>query len=96
MRVGSRVTTCNDPDESIAGLAEPKDTRGANSKGGFFSESAISFSNLQISKKKIFQKTILNLKFNFPAKNTLLLLAANLNFKLRIVLWNIFFEDLEI
>ena len=56
MRVGSRVTTCNDPDESIAGLAEPKDTRGANSKGGFFSESAISFSNLQISKKKYSKK----------------------------------------
>ena len=32
MRVGSRVTTCNDPDESIAGLAEPRDTRGANSR----------------------------------------------------------------
>ena len=30
MRVGSRVTTCNDPDESIAGPAEPRDTRGAN------------------------------------------------------------------
>ena len=31
-------------------------------KGGFFSESAMYFSNLQ---KKIFQKTILNLKFKF-------------------------------
>ena len=51
----------------------------------------------QISKspKKIFQKTILNLKFKFPAKNTLLLLAGNLNFKLRIVFWNIFFGDLK-
>ena len=34
---------------------------------------------------------MLNLKFKFPAKNTLLLLAGNLNFKLRIVFWNIFF-----
>jgi hypothetical protein len=47
----------------------------------------------QISKsqKKIFQKTILSLKFKFPANNTLLLLAGNLNFKLRIVFWNISF-----
>ena len=37
------------------------------SKGGFFSESVICFSNLQ---KKIFQKTILNLKFKFPANNS--------------------------
>ena len=60
-------------------------------KGDFFSESAIHFSDLQISKKNIFQKTILSLKFKFPANNTLLLLAGNLNFKLRIVFWNIFF-----
>ena len=60
-------------------------------KSGFFSESAIHFSNLPISKEKIFQKTILNFKFKFPAKNPLLLLAGNLNFKLRIVFWNIFF-----
>ena len=39
--------------------------------GGFFSESAIRFSNLQISKKNI-PKTILSLKFKFPANNTLL------------------------
>ena len=32
-------------------------------KGGFLSESAIRFSNLQISKIKIFQNTILSLKF---------------------------------
>ena len=49
------------------------------------------FLNLQISKKKI-EKTILNLKFKFPAKNTLLLLARNLNFKLRIVFWIFFLE----
>ena len=35
-------------------------------KGGFFSESVIRFSDLQIS-KKVFQKTILSLKFKFPA-----------------------------
>ena len=34
-------------------------------KGGFFSESVIRFSNLQISKIKIFQITILSLKFEF-------------------------------
>ena len=34
------------------------------SKGGFFSESAICYSNLQIS-KKIFQITILSWKFEF-------------------------------
>ena len=38
----------------------------ACTKGGFFSESAIHFSNIQIS-KKIFQKTILSLKFKIPA-----------------------------
>ena len=41
-------------------------------KGGFFSESAIRFSDLQISKKKIFQKTILNLKFKFQAQDSFL------------------------
>ena len=34
-------------------------------KGCFFSESAIRFSNLPIFKIKIFQKTILSLKFEF-------------------------------
>ena len=59
-------------------------------KGGFFSESAMCFLNLQIS-KKILQKTILSLKFKFPTNNTLLLLAGNLNFKFRIAFRNIFF-----
>ena len=45
-------------------------------------------------KKKLSKKTILNLKFKFPAKNTLLLLAGNLNFKLRIVFWNKFFLEI--
>ena len=57
-----------------------------NVKGGFFSESAICFSNLQ---QKVFQKTNLNLKFKFPANNSMLKLAEN--FKSRIVFWNIFF-----
>ena len=53
-------------------------------KGGFLSESAIRFSNLQISKKEIFQKTILNLKFKIPAHNSIMLWAGILNFKVRI------------
>ena len=36
---------------------------GFAAKGGFFSESPIHFLDLQISKKKLFQKTILSLKF---------------------------------
>ena len=39
-------------------------------KGGFFPESAMCFLNLPISKIKIFQKAILNLKFKFPANNS--------------------------
>ena len=57
-------------------------------KGGFFSESVIRFSNLQIS-RKIYSKTILALKFIYLR----MLLAGNLNFKLRIVFWNIFILD---
>ena len=41
-------------------------------KGGFFSESVMCFLDLQTSKKKIFQKTILSLKFKFPANNSIL------------------------
>jgi hypothetical protein len=44
--------------------------------------------NLQ---KKIFQKTILNLKFKLPAHNSIILWAGILTFKYRIVFWNIFF-----
>ena len=60
-------------------------------KGGFFSESTICFFRSPNLQKKIFQKTILNLKFKFLANYSILLLAGNLNFKLRIVFWNIFF-----
>ena len=52
-----------------------------NSKGGF-SESLIRFFKSPNLQKKIFQKNILSLKFKFQAQ---------LNFKLRIVFWNIFF-----
>ena len=65
-------------------------------KGDFFSESTTRFLDLQISKKKIFQKTILNLKFKIPAQNSIMLWAGILNFKFKIVFWNIFFRDLEI
>ena len=39
-------------------------------KGGFFSESVIRFSNLQISKKKLLQIIILNFKFEITAHNS--------------------------
>ena len=38
-------------------------------KGGFFSESAMYFSNLPISQRKIFHKTVLSLKFEFVVYN---------------------------
>ena len=52
----------------------------------------------QISKsqKKYSKKTILSLKFKFPANNSKVFWAGNLNFKFRIVFWNIFFGDFEI
>ena len=56
----------------------------------------VAFFQISKSPKKYSEKTILNLKFKFPAKNTLLLLAGNLNVKLKIVFWNIFFGDWEI
>ena len=64
----------------------PLDTSGMQSTIYFFK-----YPNLQ---KKIFQKTILNLKFKFPTKNTSLLLARNLNFKLRIVFLEYFFLEI--
>ena len=64
-------------------------------KGGFFSESAMCFSNLQFS-KKTFQKTILNLKFKFPAKKGKVLLAVIGKFKFQVqeCFWNIFFLEI--
>ena len=47
-------------------------------KGGFFSEGGIRFSNLQ---HKIFQKTILNLKFKFPAKKHFTVIGGKLKFQ---------------
>ena len=41
-------------------------------KGVFFSESEIRFPNLPISKKKLFQKTILSLKSKFQAQDSFL------------------------
>ena len=61
-------------------------------QGGFYSESAIRFLDLQISKK--------NIPKNYPKLEIwiccLLFLAGNLNFKPRIAFRNIFFGDLEI
>jgi hypothetical protein len=64
-------------------------------KGGFFSQSAIRFSNLKASKKNI-QKTILNFKFKIPAQNSIMLW----NFKLQVQdsFWKFFwgiFGDLK-
>ena len=56
-----------------------------------FSRKCVSFFSSPNLKKKIFQKAILSLKFKFPTNNGKVLLARNLNFKLRIVFWNIFF-----
>ena len=53
------------------------------------------FFQISKSKKKLFQKTILSLKFKFPANNSKVFLAGNLNFKFRIVFWNIFFWRFE-
>ena len=60
-------------------------------KGVFFFRKCDLFFTSPNLKKKIFQKAILSLKFKFPANNSKVLLAGNLNFKLRIVFWNIFF-----
>ena len=60
-------------------------------KRWLFSESVIRFSNLQIPPKNIFQKTILGLKFKFPANNSKVFWAGNLNSKIRIVFWIFFF-----
>ena len=51
----------------------------------------VAFFQISKSQKNIFHKTILSLKFIFPANKTLLLLAGNLNFKLRIVFLEYFF-----
>ena len=78
--------------ESIIPFCPEMSNKYNSCKGGFFSESAIRFFKSPNLQKKIFQKTILSLKFKFPANNILLLLVGNLNFKLRIVFWNIYFE----
>ena len=66
-------------------------------KGDFFSESAMCFSNLQISKKKIYQKAILNLKFKFPPNNSKVLLGGKFKFQVQDTFFGIFFfGDLDI
>ena len=67
-------------------------TRVSGSKGGFFSRKCDSFFRSPNFEKKIFQKIILNLKFKIPAQNSIMLLAGILNFKFKIVFWNIFFS----
>ena len=61
-------------------------------KGGFFFRKCDSFFRSPNLEKKIFQKTILNLKFKIPAQNSIMLWAGILNFKFKIVFWNIFFS----
>ena len=59
----------------------------------FFQKVRYVFQISKSPKKRYSKKPILNMKFEFPA-NTLLLLAGNLNFKFRIVFWNIFFLEI--
>ena len=65
-----------------------------NLKVAFFQKVRCVF-QISKSQKKIFQKTILSLKFKFPANYSILLLTGNLNFKLRIVFGIFFFEILR-
>ena len=55
----------------------------SNPKGGFFSESAIRFLDLQIWKKKKIPKTILNLKFKIPAQNSIMFMGGNFKFQVQ-------------
>ena len=48
------------------------------------------------SPKQLFQKNTLTLKFKIPNHNSIMLWAGILNFKFRIVFWNMFFGDWEI
>ena len=63
----------------------------------FFKKCDEIFSDLQISKKKVIPKNYPELEFKFPANNSKVSLAGNLDFKLRIVFWNFFwrFGDLK-
>ena len=63
----------------------------STSKGGFFFRKCNLFFKSPNLPKKIFQKTILDLKFKIPAYNSIMLWPGILNFKFRIVFWNIFF-----
>ena len=58
----------------------------ASLKVAFFRKCDVFFKSPNLEKKKYSKKLhILNLKFKFPANNTLLFWAENLNFKFRIV-----------
>jgi hypothetical protein len=59
-------------------------------KVAFFRECNLFFRSPNL-KKKVFQKTILSLKFKFSANNSKALMAGNLNIKLRIVFSEYFF-----
>ena len=64
---------------------------------GFGSQASVcGFSRQNIN--SVFQKTILSLKSKFPTNNSKVFLSGNLNFKFRVVFWNIFswrFGDLK-
>ena len=66
----------------------------AINKGVFFRK-CDSFFKSPILPKKIFQKTILNLKYKISANNSIMSRVGVLNFKFRIVFWNIFFGDMK-
>ena len=61
-------------------------------KGGFFQKVLVVF-QIPNLKAKIFQQTILSLKFKIPAHNSIMLWTGILKFKLRIVFLNTFFGD---
>ena len=60
-------------------------------KGGFFFRKYHVFFKTPNLQKKNSKKTTLNWKFKFPANNSKVLLEGNLNFKSRIVFWNLSF-----
>ena len=71
-KVNELTSTCTQQQEQLSKLAT--DDSGSEVKFDSFFRSP----NLQ---KKLFQKTILSLKFKFPSNYSILLLVGNLNFK---------------
>ena len=77
--------------------SQPRAGSMGTDKGSFFQKVRFVFLDLQISKKKNIPKYYPELEIKSPTNYSILLLAGNLNFKLRIVFWNIFFfGDLQI